>query len=344
MRKERNAGFEYLRAIGCIAVIFIHVIYSGILMYGQNLSFVETVAYRSILNCLMWAVPCFIMVTGALLLDPEKQISYDKLFSKYIWRIIKAIVIFGVIFTLLECIFSNDGTGFTQWWTGLIEIFTGKTWSHMWYLYCLVGLYLLLPFYKMVTANAGKKELEYLLLIYLFFLSLIPLLKIWNTECGFYIHVSSIYPFWLFLGYYLNRWGTGKSTLFYSILGTVGTGLLVILTFIRWKYNLDNMEILFGYSSIFVIMQTTGIAGFFFKVGQKESSFWDKILKAVDGHSFGIYLIHLIFVRGMYKHLHFNPFEYGGMLGIIGMVSISFVLSYVIDGLLKKIAFFEAIL
>ena len=150
----------------------------------------------------MWAVPCFIMITGALLLNPEKKIGYSRLFSVYIMRLLKALVCFGVLYVVLEVLFNPEQRNLQHVLEGLYEIFNGKSWSHMWYLYCLIGLYILLPFYKKITVLSKRRELQYLLAVYILFLSLMPMLGMADIESGFYIHVSSIYPFYLFLGYY----------------------------------------------------------------------------------------------------------------------------------------------
>lgn len=343
-KQERFQGLDYLRAISCIAIIFIHVLSSGFLMYDRELTLAGTVAYRAVLNNLMWAVPCFIMITGALLLNPEKKIGASKLFSGYVLRLLKAVVLFGTLYVMLEIIFNPEQRTLQHLWEGLFEIFTGDTWAHMWYLYCMIGLYLLLPFYKKIAEHSSKKELTYLLIVYLVFRSLVPLLKIANIDCGFYIHVSTIYPFWLFLGYYIRQYGLQKNGRFYLTLFAGATVLITALTWIRWTWNLEAIERLFGYSSILVIIQTAGIAGCFFKIRGDALSHAKRVLLKINQHSFGIYLIHMIYVRFIYKHLFFEPFSHGGFFAITGMVLVCLILSYVTDWLLRKVPLFQQVL
>lgn len=342
--RERLQGLDYLRAVACIAIIFIHLLSAGFLMYSEELTLAETVAYRAVLNNLMWAVPCFIMITGALLLEPEKEIGFSKLFSGYVMRLVKAVILFGMLYLLLEIIF-NPGYRTVQYvLNGLLEIFTGETWAHMWYLYCMIGLYLLLPFYKKVAEHSSKKELTYLLIVYLVFRSLLPLLKIVDIESGFYIHVSSIYPFWLFLGYYIRRYGAQKSGRFYLSVFVGATVLLALLTWMRWVWELEALERLFGYSSVLVIAQAAGIAGCFVRMKGKEIPVVKQALLKINQRSFGIYLIHMVFIRLIYKHLQFDPFSHGGFVAITGMALVCLALSYVLDWLLKKVPLFRQVL
>jgi len=342
--KGRVKGYSYLRAVCCVAIIFIHAIVSALTLFGNDFSLHQIVFYRSIINSLMWAVPCFIMITGALLLGAEKKIGYKKLFSKYIIRVLKAIVIFGVIFTVLETIFNPDKASLKEFLNGLYEIFAGQSWAHMWYLYCLIGLYLLLPFYKKIVEHSTQNELRYLLIIYFIFLSAIPVLNAWGIECGFYIHVSSIYPFWMFLGYYLKSNPDKLKCKTAAILLISGSILMVIFTWLRWRYEVEQLERFFGYSSVLVILQGSGLFRLFSAAAMPNRPRLDRFLEKVDSRSFGVYLIHLIYIRGIYKYLHINPFEYGGFLGIIGIVLIVFLVSYLTDYLLKKIPLFRSIL
>ena len=220
--------------------------------------------------------------------------------------------------------------------------YLGGLWSRA--LGTLIGLYLLLPAYKMVAAKADEKDIRYLLIVYAVFQSLLPLLDIGNIRCGFYIHVSSIYPFWLFLGYYLKRWGLRRKRSFYVWVFAVSTVLLVVMTLVRMKWDIAALDTLFEYHSILVIGQAFGIAGWFFRCGAEGKEPLKKVLTKINEHSFGIYLIHMAFVRLIYKHLHFDPFTVNGALGITLVVLAAFVLSYLVDWALKKIPFFRTVL
>ena len=344
-KQERNIGFDCLRAVACLSIILLHTLYFTRLMYMPLMTFWRATWIQMGLNNLMWAVPCFLMVTGALLLGPEKEIGYKALFSKYIARVLKAIVVFGLLFVALEVIFNPEQRTTAHVLEGAYEIFTDGGWAHMWYLYCLLGLYLLLPAYKKIAALSDERDIRYLLIVYALFQSLLPMLGMANIQSGFYIHVSSIYPFWLFFGYYLRRWGMEKSRGFYGCLFAVSTVLLTALTYVRMKWDLAVLDAFFTYSSILVISQAAGIAGWFFRCGQEGFVPVKKCLANIDRHSFGIYLIHMAWLRLIFKHLHFIPFKWGlgGAPGILAVVLAAFVLSYITDMIMKKLPLFKSI-
>ena len=55
-----------------MAIVLLHTADASVMMYGDAISNVPKTVSMGMVYCMMWAVPCFVMVTGALLLDPEK--------------------------------------------------------------------------------------------------------------------------------------------------------------------------------------------------------------------------------------------------------------------------------
>ncbi|MBR3275995.1 MAG: acyltransferase [Eubacterium sp.] len=345
MKTEKVKEYSYLRTIACIAIIFIHVLNQGISKYAASIP-TTYMAYWSVLNNMKWGVPAFMMVTGMLLLDPERKVTYPKLFSSYVARALKALICFGVIFTVLDTIYaagtgSNPGETFKN---GIYAVFAGQSWAHLWYLYALIGLYLLLPFYRMIAAKARQQDMKYLLGVYIAFLSILPFVTGWDIKIGFYIHVSSIYPFWMFFGFYLKKWGFKKNFSHYLIWTVIATAAIIIVTVIRWKLLINPLDRLFNYSSVLVILQTYGITGMVHYLKMRDDGKADRFLLAADRHSFGIYLIHMIFIWLAYTVLKWDPFLHGGFLGVVLLVVISFVLAWIADIFLRKVPFFNKIL
>lgn len=337
-------AFSYIRSIACVAVIVLHTVYSAILLFGNNITVRTNIISMAVVNCMMWAVPCFIMVTGALLLQTERKISYRKLFRKYILRVFAALVIFGMIFRIFDIIMDKEPVNITAFFKGVYEIFTGTSWSHIWYLYLLIGLYLLLPFYKKIADNSSEREIKYLLAVYIIFLSILPVLEIWGINCGFYIHVSTIYPFYLFGGYavYKHIWRPGKAISL--ILLAAGTLLIIGCTTIRWLYDIPAMEILWSYSSFFVIMQAVGFFALMKDVNSISFYAINWILLKLDKCSFGIYLIHMVFVRLILRYTEFNPYKNGGILAFVLLITGILIISFTITWILQRIPFLKKII
>lgn len=200
-----SSKYSYIRAISCIAIIALHTVFSSLLVYQKSLTELQVMGSRIMVNNLMWAVPCFFMVSGALLLDRRREMPYKKLFTKYIGKMFLVILIFTLIYSISD-MFLNGQPGFGEaLLQGIYKSFTDTSWSHMWYLYTLIGIYIMLPLYKKVVQGCTEKDIWYLLAVFFVFLSLFPILEMFSVSFGVKIPAATIYPFWFFLGYALRE-------------------------------------------------------------------------------------------------------------------------------------------
>lgn len=91
---DRTIYLDMLRLVACLGVIHIHVsddeFDNAFLSYNWYISIVN----ESIVH---WAVPIFIMISGALFLNPNKEISIKIMWRKYIPRLFK-LYIFWIFF------------------------------------------------------------------------------------------------------------------------------------------------------------------------------------------------------------------------------------------------------
>ena len=316
---------ERLRAVSCIAVVILHTALTAAgsfeLTDGQRM---WTMLLR---NMMLWAVPCFIMVTGALLLDPGRNVSYKKLVFQYVKRIFICILLFTAVFEIFDLILFHQTPG---WWTVkeyLYKVVAGRSWSHMWYLYMLIGLYLLLPFYRMIVSVAQKQDMVYLIIIYFVFLSVLPLLRtIFDIEIAFFICVSAVYPLYLFLGYYIHcgqlriPMGLLLALLVVSTAGIGGT------TVAAYAFQIDSLKTALGtYSFPLTLIQAVCIFSVFAnaKGMRNESHFWS----VLDRLSFGVYLFHMIFLKLLYVGIGYNPYRHGGGILLIPIALSVFIVS-----------------
>lgn len=344
---------SYIRAFACLAIVILHTVDAAVILYGDKLSQGTRAASLSVVYCMMWAVPCFVMVTGALLLNKNKTITIKDVFRKYILRILIALVAFSLLFALFDTLMNKDGQGAGFLLTGLKNALTGDGWGHMWYLYLLIGLYLLLIFYRAVAHHISEKEYKYLLLVYFIFLSVLPLFGMVQTKVGFYIHVSTIYPFYLFAGYALAEKKLQIKTPVSLVLILVGAaGIIGSAILEQAKAELVSAGNLLTYSSIFIVVLSLGAFSLIQNLGGRKQAeaaseeveeakapgIFGKLLLALDGCSFGIYLIHMIFVRLILRYLRLNPFRSSASILIFaGLVIANLLLSWGITWLLKRI-------
>ena len=155
---SRVHSFSYLRAAACFAIVLLHTVFCAVSLFPEEASAAQALLSNIVVNNMMWAVPCFLMVSGALLLNPERPVTVKKCLTKYIPRmLIATLVVFCLLFHAVDPRQSQPVNAETLL-SGFYEIFSGTSWSHVWYLYLMIGIYLLLPFYykSRRTARQGS--------------------------------------------------------------------------------------------------------------------------------------------------------------------------------------------
>lgn len=329
------AHLSYDRVIACFAIVLLHTLFAANEYFAEAITQRQDVISRAVENNLMWAVPVFLMVTGALQLNPEKELPLKKLYTKYIARVFIALIFFSIVFRLFDMIMDGEVFSVSGILYAFSEIMNSKGWGHLWYLYLLIGIYVMLPFYRKIASGCSDEELKYLLAVYVVFLSLFPLIEKLGINIPFYICVSLIYPMYLFAGYMIKEKKLVISNGLAILMISVASVLLIILSFLEHGKGIDVPKDFFGYASPLVILQSLGL--FAFIDGKSFKGQMPESVKSLDRCSFGIYLIHMIFVRLIFKYMHFNPYKMLPVLSIPICAICIFALSYLVARILKMI-------
>ena len=333
-----------LRAVSCIAVVLLHTCLAAGSTFEMPLR--QRTVTMVIRNLTLWAVPCFIMVTGALLLDPERPLPYSKLFKKYVVRIFLAIAVFTALFLITDMVLNGEPKGMEAAAAFLYKVWAGKSWSHMWYLYMLLGLYFLMPFYRMIAAYSKKRDYIYLLSVYFLFLSVLPMLRsITDDDIAFFICVSAVYPLYLFAGHILHQGifhvRAMPALAVFVLCSCTLSGLTV------YAYQTDHAllkDLLGAYSFPVTLLQSLSLFSLFCSAHPEEESIFCRIWRRIDRNSFGIYLIHMLFLKLLYVAAGFDPYQAGGVFMLFPVAIGVFCLSYASVEILRRIPLFRRFL
>jgi surface polysaccharide O-acyltransferase-like enzyme len=208
MRNKSLPYLNVLRVFACIAVIIYHVFSNIVNSFGVYLTELEKYISMILINTCLWHVPSFVMISGVIFLNKDKELTIHKLLRKYVLRIILALFVVGIPFAFMEIFFNaHYQFNIAQIELSLLNVFEGKLWDHMWYLYMIAGLYLLLPLFKSFTDHAFRKTLEYIIIVLFIFTSIVPTFQNMSSfNFGIYIPVNSIFVFYLLLGHYIHRY------------------------------------------------------------------------------------------------------------------------------------------
>ena len=105
-----------------------------------------------------WCVPVFVMISGALLLNPSKNEPFKDFYQKRALRIAPAIVFWSVFYLLWGALmYRLDGIPMNAaaW---LRKATSGAPYYHLWYLYMLAGLYLFAPYLRALYQRCSPRQ------------------------------------------------------------------------------------------------------------------------------------------------------------------------------------------
>ncbi len=324
---KRNTGYSNIRALACMAIVVLHTFYAAV--PGQGSDFLLRAGTYMVRNSMFWAVPCFVMVTGALLLDPDREVTWEKIFQRYLRRVVTALLFFSALFAVFDAVTNSTAFSLFLLKDWLVRLLTDTGWSHMWYLYLMIGLYILIPFFRMITASARDAEIRMLLLVFVIFLSLIPMIeKLTGMESGFYIWMQTGYPLYLFAGYALSKGIVRMRRRTALAAALAGLAMILLATWFGLSSETGTLTKLVGnYSFAGVILLAIGLFELIRKRSSRKRTVLTSVLSRIDRYSFGIYLIHMLYLKLIVVVLKIDLLSYGGLFGALAGSVVVFVLS-----------------
>ena len=166
VRAERGrvAYLDMLRIAATVAVVMIHVAVREWRSMDMHTAQWHALSFFGSIS--RWGTPIFVMISGALFLDERREVRLRRLFSKNILRILIAFVFWSAVYAVP--FFLRDRSVF-----GLISNFLTGSYQ-LWFLYMIVGLYLIMPLLRRITSD--RSALNYFLLLSLCFTFLLPML------------------------------------------------------------------------------------------------------------------------------------------------------------------------
>lgn len=360
MRRENIGWIDLLRVIACFLVVFSHSCDAFVAQFDTNpTSFLNGVFAGSLMRP---CVPLFVMMTGVLLFPIRMETG--AFYKKRIKRILIPLVFWSLVLPLLffgylKYIGTTDNPAIAlenfTWQATIIKMYTfvfnfNYDTTPLWYLYMLIGLYLIMPILGAWLDKASQREVRLFLIAWGISLTL-PYIKMaapllgyqgnygnmglygicdWNNYGTFY-YVSGFIGY-LVLAHYLVKypldWSWRKMlaiTVPMFLVGYAITSFGFIITQQHFPGNYAYLEIIWYYTGINVFLMTFPV----FVIIQK----WDidppLLITETASLTFGIYLCHFIFIQLFYDFWNTFP-SLPPIIKIIGTACMTFGFSYVI--------------
>lgn len=299
MTSRRDGGVDLVKSLAICAVLFIHCTSSHFASYQVG-------SHRWLAACFYgtvsrWAVPAFMMCSGALMNDPGRDLPLKKLFSRYLLRLFAALAVWSVFYELFR-IFTSQSTDPLE--TLLRKagenLLYGNTYYHLYYFYFVFALYFALPLTRLAARFASEEEQRYILIIWLIAGGLIrsfhyfwPLNRMDQSLLYYSMPAAFLCPGLGLLGWYMRchppkSWAGGLA------MFAGGLAATILGTWHR-SFQAGTLDLFYleGFG-FFVLLMAAGM----FRLCQWVSGRWSHTPGAVrllSGASFCVYLVHPLF-------------------------------------------------
>lgn len=176
---ERLLYIELLRIIAAVAVVMLHIIAGLVRNYVIGTANWDICVILG--SEIRWCIPMFFMISGAVFLDRERHFSLKTMLEKYILRLSLVLAAWGTFYYFFELWIYGQSITIKNIILTPFAVLAGKTGYHLWYLYALIPIYLLIPVLKIFTDHSTKEQQRNLLIVLFTLSSIFPL---FNSVAG----------------------------------------------------------------------------------------------------------------------------------------------------------------
>ncbi|MGB2578705.1 surface polysaccharide O-acyltransferase-like enzyme [Elusimicrobium simillimum] len=338
---NRILWLDILRVASALAIVFIHT--ASYIMGGLKYGGVNWFAADIYIAAARYAVPVFVMISGIFFLSPAKNITIKSIYTKYIFRILTVLIGWALIRTLV-----------VDAWLGGVPAakLAASFWVSVkmyWFLPMIIGLYIITPVFRAITAQNNKKLLEYFMLISFVFALCLPVAQaVWPTALlADFITLIKL-PMLIFgahfvFGYYVYNYGVSKNVKY--VLYVLAALSLLFMAWGTYAYYNEQNSRVFYYAmhgsavSPFAFLLGAGVFVLCkdvfenFKPGAAFISYTHKLAYC----SLGIYMLHIIIVEAAARFGLFKILNFCSVITIALASAAIFLLSGLIISLMYKV-------
>jgi len=367
MRKQ-FFGIDLLRILACVLVLLTHACecyYISNFYAGGGFENLDIATWQSEA---VWAglfdsfshccVPIFVMISGFLLLPMKPGMSMGEFYRKRASRILIPLAVWTVVYSFY-CTFKME-SGLVSVSDYALSILKGIGFffinfpapiGHLWYVYMILGIYLIIPILSPWVERASRRQMRLIIGVWLL-LTPVPFLRlVWPElwgECswnpfGAHQYISG------FIGYLLAG-AYARKFLFDSKQSYKGIGLLLtVLGFVGAAAGIlyqiyympptaetfgnywQNFEITWFFCGLPMCLETFGLFLLFFRWSPKQIP---AVMSDFSRLSYGVYLCHIMFLTWFYEEI-FLPLALPTPVSILAICACTVITSYLVIKLLS---------
>lgn len=356
MQKERFLKYDIIRIVAIFLVIMCHVSAFLVLKFPDT----TTLEFQmgNIPNGICRAcIPLFVMLSGALLLNENKKFSTKEFYKHSLLWMVLLLVGWLLVYALFYSVIlpsmmgeAIDGKNFISY----ILTFKGSDYPHLWYMFMVIGLYLMTPVFRLFVKKENVKYIIGIIVASIIYSSIAKTMDVFVRDGEITItkfmskfHMEGLlgYTSYFLLGWLFDNFEVKKPWRYViyglGVLSVVSQTIIVQCFYneietIRNYTAADTTIFTFVYGAAVYLLINT-LCG--------DRTHTSKFIATLSNITYGTYMIHVvileIFTRVLltYEKCNIHP-----MLYFLMQYVITLVLSFLISFLISKIKYVRKII
>lgn len=299
--RQRIEYFDVLRAIAIVAVVVLHTAASR--WYSLPSSSTSWQALNIYDSIVRFCVPVFFMISGALFLRPEQNITIRSMMRKSIPRLVLAFGVWSIFYVVWRGL---GPTGFGNARDAVAQLVLG--YYHLWFIYALIGLYLVTPLLRKIVLDRAMAW--YFVALAAVFASFLPMLVevpvlgpvVAEALDRAQLHLVLGYSMFFVLGHLLNTVTLSRGALRWCLLGGFA-GIAVTALGTAWLSSVQGKNTVFFYQyltpNVVIVAVAVFCAAKYWGERYSLSAGWRRVIGAISTYSFGVYMVHPFFQEAL---------------------------------------------
>ena len=345
---RRLFSVDLIRAYAIFMVVMVHAA-APVMLSFSSISQSSWWVANILFSFAHQGVPLFIMISGLLLLDPNKNETLARFFRKRVVKVVWPLLFWSAFYYFWRVLYKGESLTASK---AFLIVIQGQIYYHLWFIYLILGLYIATPVLRFYIKSAPKINILYFVVVWAIFISLLPVLRHFT---GISIGIDNVL-FHSLIGYFLigplmNQLSFQNRYTWIIILGIISVTLLTAvgthLFTLRFDGQYQGQLLRLHMPNIIALSVGTFLM---LMKWQHSDIFKSELIAAfvqrISLASFGIYLLHpaiLDLLDAGCFGFSLSAIRFHPVIGIPLTVIVTITLSFLVVTALKRIPLLKSV-
>jgi surface polysaccharide O-acyltransferase-like enzyme len=300
----RLLKYDVIRITAIFFVLLTHA--SGVLLFMFPDASTEEFRIANIFNGLSrCCIPMLVMLSGALLLDEDRKFDTRLFYRKHLLPILYLLAgwlfFYGAFFTFILPSLKHETVSPGAFWKYVL-LLQGTRFPHLWYLYMLIGLYLIIPVLRLFVKRENRNYVIGIILAGFIVQNIGSTADVFTLQSNitvtgfldnFMLFPVKGYVIYLLLGWLIVNYEPGRSQkIFLYIVGSLSCVVSIVCTQLFFPAIPTIRAYMYSGNGVLQFFTGLGMFVLLSDLCGKRKTESPRIIRISD-LSFGVYIVHV---------------------------------------------------